>query len=182
MKIYTKVGDAGETRLYGGVKVGKDDLRVDCYGSIDELNAIVGVARSLVLSSDIDSLCERIQSALFVVGAELAALPEQRSKLKLALIGDDDVETLESAIDRFSDELPPLSQFILPGGTRVAAALHQARTVCRRAERKVVSLKQQSEVSGPLLIYLNRLGDLLFVLARLENHRAGIPDVPWIAR
>lgn len=182
MKIYTKVGDAGETRLYGGIRIDKDALRVESYGSVDELNSSIGVARSNGLLPEVDGICETIQSALFALGAELATLTEQRPKLKIAIIGDDDISGLEAAIDRFTEQLPPLTQFVLPGGTRCASALHQARTVCRRAERHVVALKKESDVSAEILIYLNRLGDLLFVLARLENHRAGVPDIPWIPR
>jgi cob(I)alamin adenosyltransferase len=182
MKIYTKTGDSGETRLFGGTKVDKDDLRVDSYGSIDELNSALGLARSSGLSADVDALCATIQSALFVMGAELATLPEHHAKLKLTSIGSADVQALEAAIDRFTEELPPLVQFILPGGSRGAAELHLARTICRRAERRVVALKKQTLLPADLLVYLNRLGDLLFVLARLENQRANVPDVPWIPR
>lgn len=182
MKIYTKAGDSGATRLHGGVRVWKNDLRVESYGSVDELNSVIGVARSIGLSKDVDALFATIQSALFRVGAELSCLPEHRSDLGLTLIGDDDVRSLESAIDRFTDELPPLTQFILPGGARTAAELHRARTTCRHAERQAVALSRQSKVSSTLLVYLNRLGDLLFVLARLENQRAGVPDVPWVTR
>jgi len=182
MKIYTKTGDAGVTSLYGGTKVDKDDLRVDAYGTVDELNAAVGVARALGLCDAADELCSTIQTALFVAGAELACLPENHRKLKLTTINADDVRLLEAAIDRFTEELPTLTQFVLPGGTKGAAGLHQARTICRRAERQVVALKKHSELSAELIIYLNRLGDLLFVMARLENHRAQVPDVPWNPR
>ncbi|HMA97458.1 MAG TPA: cob(I)yrinic acid a,c-diamide adenosyltransferase [Polyangiaceae bacterium] len=182
MKIYTKTGDSGQTRLFGGTVVNKDDLRVDCYGSVDELNAALGVARASGLSVESDALCVNIQSTLFVIGAELATLPENRGKLKLATVGESDVHSLENAIDRLSEELPPLTQFILPGGVLGAAELHRARTICRRAERLIVALHAKSEVSSSILIYLNRLGDLLFVLARHENARAGCPDIPWAAR
>lgn len=182
MKIYTKTGDAGETRLYGGTKVDKDDLRVDTYGTVDELNAVIGVARSFGLDGALDELCATIQSALFVAGAELACLPENRHKLKLAVIEAEDVRGLENAIDRLTETLPPLMQFVLPGGTKGAAALHQARTVCRRAERQIVALKKQSAVSTDLLVYLNRLSDLLFVAARYENSRASVTDVAWNPR
>ena len=182
MKIYTKAGDSGATSLYGGTKVDKDDLRVEAYGTIDELNASLGAARSFGLHGEVDALCAEIQSALFVAGAELACPPEQRKKLRITVIHADDIGALESAIDRFSEELPALTQFVLPGGTCGAAALHQARTICRRAERQVVTLKRQSEVSKDLLIYLNRLSDFLFVAARLENHRAKVLDVPWDPR
>jgi cob(I)alamin adenosyltransferase len=182
MKIYTKTGDTGETRLFGGTKVHKDDLRVEAYGSVDELNAVLGVARALAPSKDVGELLVAVQSQLLVAGAELATLPENRGKLKVAPICPDDALSLEAAIDRFTEELAPLTQFLLPGGTPTAAALHLARTTCRRAERQVVALAKQSEVSKDILIYLNRLGDLLFVLARLENHRQNVPDVLWAPR
>lgn len=182
MKIYTKTGDTGDTRLYGGTKVRKDDLRVECYGSVDELNATLGVARSIGLSVDLDTLCINIQSTLFVVGAELATLPENHGKLQLSTVNAEDVAALEAAIDEFTEELPQLTQFILPGGVAAAAELHRARTVCRRAERLVVALGAVNQVSNSIIIYLNRLGDLLFVMARLENLRSGAPDIPWTAR
>jgi cob(I)alamin adenosyltransferase len=182
MKIYTKTGDGGDTRLYGGTKVRKNDVRVECYGSVDELNAAIGVARSLGLTADVDVLCAAIQSTLFVVGGELATLPEHRTKLRGSTVNTDDVMMLEKSIDAFSEELPALTQFILPGGVLTAAELHRARTICRRAERLIVGLSEVSEISNVIIVYMNRLGDLLFVLARLENARAGTPDVPWAAR
>jgi cob(I)alamin adenosyltransferase len=182
MKIYTKTGDAGDTRLAFGVKVRKSDARVESYGIVDELNAAIGVARATGLSAEADELCMAIQSVLFVVGAELACPPEQTDRLKTVPVGPSDIQTLEASIDRFSAQLPALAQFILPGGAPSAAALHFARTVCRRAERQVVALGDQSPVSGAILVYLNRLGDLLFVLARSENQRAEVADVPWIPR
>lgn len=182
MKIYTKTGDSGDTRLYGGTKVRKNDLRVECYGSVDELNASIGVARSIGLQADVDELCVTIQSTLFVLGGELATLPEHRAKLRGSVVDASDVTMLEKSIDAFSEELPALTQFILPGGVPSAAELHRARTVCRRAERLIVGLSEISEVSNAIIVYLNRLGDLLFVLARLENARADAPDIPWAAR
>lgn len=182
MKIYTKTGDSGDTRLYGGTKVRKNDLRVECYGSVDELNATIGVARSMGLTADVDKLCIAIQSTLFVVGGELATLPEHRAKLRGSTVDADDIATLERSIDAFSEELPALTQFILPGGVPTAAELHRARTICRRAERLIVGLSAISEVSNTIIVYMNRLGDLLFVLARLENVRAGTQDIPWTAR
>lgn len=179
MKIYTKTGDQGDTGLFGGPRVSKDSLRIETFGTVDELNSVLGVARAEGLSADIDLLVGRIQSELFSLGAELAT-PDPAAH-GTALIGPPQVAALEEAIDRFELRLEPLRQFILPGGIRAAAQLHLARTVCRRAERRLVSLARQSaEPIGPeLIVYLNRLGDLLFVLARAENAAAGRPDVVW---
>ncbi len=179
MKIYTKTGDRGETGLFGGPRVRKDSLRIEAYGTIDELNAVVGLARSEPLPAEIDLLLARIQSELFDVGAELATPDPARHSA--AIIGALHIAELETAIDRFETALPPLKQFILPAGTRGAAVLHLARTVCRRAERRVVALANSPEetISGDLIVYLNRLSDLFFVLARAANASAGQPDVPW---
>jgi cob(I)alamin adenosyltransferase len=182
MPIYTKTGDDGDTGLVGGTRVGKDHLRVDCYGTVDELNACLGVALADELSSDVSSLLTEIQTKLFALGSELATPPDQPTNNKTSRIDVRDVESLEQAIDRFSQELPPLKHFILPGGRKTAALLHLARTVCRRAERRVVSLKRESPVSSYVCIYLNRLSDLLFVLARVENHVHGVADIPLARR
>jgi cob(I)alamin adenosyltransferase len=182
MRIYTKTGDTGQTGLVGGTRVGKDDLRVDCYGTVDELNACLGVAVAEGLSSDVATLTGEIQKALFTLGSELATTPENIASLKGLNIDQNDIQTLEAAIDRYTVELPELQNFILPGGRKTAALLHHARTVCRRAERRVVALNRVSPVSAALWIYLNRLGDLLFVLARVENHRNEVTDIPWVPR
>lgn len=177
MKIYTKTGDQGETGLLGGPRVRKDDPRIEAYGTVDELNAVLGVARTGKMPADVDALLMRIQNQLFDLGAELAT-PDP-SKLRGTVIGASHVAEMENAIDDFDAELEPLRQFILPGGTRTAAELHLARTTCRRAERLVVTLAATAPVSTQLVIYLNRLSDLLFVLARAVNKRANYPDVPW---
>jgi cob(I)alamin adenosyltransferase len=177
MKIYTKTGDKGETGLFGGPRVRKDHLRIEAYGSVDELNAVLGVARSETLPAEIDALLAQIQNSLFDLGAELAA-PDP-TKMGVASVGASHVEVLESAIDRYEAGLPPLKTFILPGGARGAAQLHVARTVCRRAERRLISLSAAETISGQLIIYLNRLSDLLFVLAREVNRAGGKSDVPW---
>jgi cob(I)alamin adenosyltransferase len=182
MKIYTKTGDAGETGLFGGARVSKDHARVEAYGAIDELNAILGLCRAEGLSDDVDALVVIIQSQLFDVGGELATVPEKKDKVKVPLVEDADVAALEQAIDRAETELEPLKSFVLPGGTKAASLLHHARTVCRRAERRVVTMHAESEVRSEVLRYLNRLSDLLFTWARLENHRANVPDVPWVGR
>lgn len=177
MRIYTRTGDTGETGLIGGQRVPKDDVRVEAYGTIDELNAALGLARSLIEQEDLNTLLEHIQSQLFDIGAELASPPERAAQF--ASVGEAEVQTLEAAIDRLEAELEPLRQFILPGGTLAAAALHLARTICRRAERRVVTLSRHSTVNGAIIKFLNRLSDLLFVMARVANHRAGVPDVRW---
>jgi cob(I)alamin adenosyltransferase len=179
MTIYTKTGDDGTTGLLGSGRVSKDDLRVEVYGTIDELNAILGLARAQGLDSDADELMAQLQSDLFVVGSALADASVHGPFHNA--VTDDHVTRLEAAIDALEAELKPLVQFILPGGTMPAAQIHVARTVCRRAERLVVRLTHQpgEDVPRPLLVYLNRLSDLLFVLARTLNHRAGVADTLW---
>lgn len=177
MKIYTKTGDDGDTGLFGGPRVRKDHPRIEAYGTVDELNAVLGLVRTQSLPTDVDGLLERVQNELFDLGAELAT-PEP-GKFGMTSIGEPQSSRLETAIDQFEAELEPLKQFILPGGTPAAAYLHLARTVCRRAERMLVSLDHSEEISPGTIVYLNRLSDLLFVAARLVNHRAGTPDVPW---
>ena len=179
MKIYTKTGDSGDTGLFGGPRVSKDAPRIEAYGTVDELNSVLGVARTQGLDDEIDRLLARIQNELFALGAQLAT-PDPAAHQTL-MIGPPQISALETAIDRFELGLEPLKQFILPGGTPGAAQLHLARTVCRRAERRLVSLMRGSAepISGDLVIYLNRLSDLLFVLARAVNHAAGCADVPW---
>lgn len=183
MKIYTRRGDGGETDLFGGPRVGKDDLRVEAYGAVDETNAALGAALAVSPSEDLADLGREIQSRLFDLGGTLATPdPERRRKSAVPEVSTEDVETLESAIDRLESELEPLKRFILPGGTAAAAAFHVARTVCRRAERRCVALHREEPVDEPSLRYLNRLSDLLFVMARVENHRVGVTDVEWAGR
>ncbi|MBO6935847.1 MAG: cob(I)yrinic acid a,c-diamide adenosyltransferase [Deltaproteobacteria bacterium] len=178
MKIYTKTGDGGETGLFGGARVSKADPRVEAYGDVDELNAQIGVARAVGLDADMDELLDTIQAKLFDVGAELAQAPGSKASA-MPHVKEPDVVVLEKAIDTFEQELEPLKTFILPGGCPAAAQLHVGRTVTRRAERRVVALAGQTEVRELIVHYLNRLSDLLFVLARVTNHRAGVADVPW---
>jgi cob(I)alamin adenosyltransferase len=182
MKIYTKTGDDGTTGLYGGGRVRKDHPRVEAYGAVDELNAALGLARAETLPAEVDELLARIQNELFDLGAELAT--PQPALLRLAVVGTREIAALESAIDRFDAHLAPLKNFILPSGSRAAAALHLARTICRRAERRVITLYAgtQENVSPQAVVYLNRLGDLLFVLARVANAAAGCADVEWRKR
>jgi cob(I)alamin adenosyltransferase len=182
MKIYTKTGDDGQTGLFGGERVAKSDARVDAYGSVDETNACLGVARATGLAPDIDATLERIQAELFVLGAELATPASHRERLRLPLLGASEVAALEAEIDRLEAGLSPLTSFVLPAGTAGASALHLARTVCRRAERGVVGVHDAAQLRPELVVYLNRLSDLLFVMARHQNHWAGVADVAWAPR
>ena len=192
MKIYTKTGDSGTTGLFAGPRVPKDHPRIAAYGAVDELNAVLGLfAASLDSHSDwhvsvqevmvpIRVLVEHIQSDLFSIGAELATPdPHQHG---MCLLTEQRVQFLEQCIDALDGELPPLSHFVLPGGTQLSAQLHLARTVCRRAEREVVHLAHQPEAADCelVIIFLNRLSDLLFVAARWVNHRSGVADIQWI--
>jgi len=182
MKIYTRTGDAGDTGLFGGARVGKDDPRVEAYGTVDELNACLGVVRALGASAETDEALLQIQSDLFTLGAELACVPGKEDKLRMNVLGQADIERLEGWIDRSQEPLEPLKNFVLPGGSTSAAELHRARTVCRRAERRTLTAGRTSPIRPEIVIYLNRLSDLLFVLARYENHLAGLSDIPWRAR
>lgn len=175
MKIYTRTGDTGETSLFGGARVRKDDARIEAYGTVDELNSFIGVARASWPSSSLDSQLHAIQSDLFDIGAHLASPGTSR------FAGPETarVSALEQAIDAMESELAPLKTFILPGGSLAAAQFHVARTVCRRAERLVVALRDDDEATKASLTYLNRLSDFLFVAARFANHGQGVPDVPW---
>jgi cob(I)alamin adenosyltransferase len=179
VKIYTKTGDAGETGLFGGPRVRKSDPRVEAYGEVDELNAAVGAARASVEDPEIDRELARIQEHLFCVGAELATPHGAKARSAIPPVEASWAERLEVAIDGWNEQLPALSRFVLPGGTRTAAALHLARAVCRRAERRVVALSAQVEVDAAVLVYLNRLSDFLFVAARLANHRAKKEEPLW---
>jgi len=182
MKIYTRTGDAGETALFGGGRIPKDHPRVAAYGTVDELNACVGVALAAIADAKIRERLSRIQHDLFALGSLLAVAPptEGRPRPKgLPAMPLERVPEMERWMDEADEELPPLRAFILPGGAPGAAALHLARTVCRRAERAVVHLAALEEVEAGVVVYLNRLSDLLFTLARLENRRAGMSDVEW---
>lgn len=181
MRIYTRTGDTGETGLFGGGRVAKDHPRVAAYGDVDELNSALGMARAEAPSELFDSELEAIQRDLFSIGGHLATPdPEKvRAALAKASLSSGRVEDFERGIDSADAELPALRAFILPAGTSKGAALHFARTVCRRAERSVVALAREQEVPELFLVYLNRLSDYLFVLARLANHRGGRGDVTW---
>ena len=179
MKIYTRTGDDGTTGLFGGGRVAKASARVEAYGTVDEANATIGVARAEGLPGAVDDVLRAVQDDLFTLGAELACVPGKEPNLKLTLLSAEDGTRLEAAIDAAEAGLPALTAFVLPGGSRGAAALHVARTVTRRAERAVLAAHEESAIRAELVVYLNRLSDLLFVLARRVNHEAGVADVPW---
>ncbi len=181
MRIYTRTGDAGDTALFGGGRVSKDHPRVDAYGSVDELNSVVGWTLTLVEDAATRQRLGRVQHDLFALGSSLATPPPEgaRRRPDTPALPLERIDAMEGWMDEADAELPPLKAFVLPGGSPGAAALHVARTVCRRAERAVVALAAAAPVEDGVLRYLNRLSDLLFVLARLENHRAGRPDVLW---
>jgi len=179
VKIYTRSGDAGETGLFDGTRVPKSDPRVAAYGDVDEVGAWLGMARAAAIDERLAAMLERIQRDLFGLGARLAD-PAHRiaERVTKATVSAEDVQRLENWIDALEGELPPLRRFILAGGSPAGAALHVARTICRRAERSIVSLGPGA-VEPELLTYVNRLSDLLFVMARAANHRAGSPEVEW---
>ena len=181
VKIYTKTGDDGTTGLFGGGRVKKASTRVAAYGTVDELNACIGVARAAKLDPFADGVLAQVQVDLFTLGAELACVPGKEDRLGMRLIDDDDAHRLERAIDDAEKVLTPLKTFVLPGGSPQASALHLARTVCRRAERAVLSI-DDTPARNEIVIYLNRLSDLLFTLARHANLKAGVEDVPWTPR
>lgn len=187
MKVYTKTGDAGTTGLFGGPRVAKNDSRIEAYGTVDELNAVVGEIRAELARSDagsagdrLDALLDRIQHELFVLGADLATPAD--ASAAVSRVDSEHVERLEQAIDAFDEDLPELKNFILPGGSVAAARLHVARTVCRRAERLTVAASAGHDVNDVVVIYLNRLSDLFFTAARWINVQLGIPDPVWKTR
>ena len=180
MKIYTKTGDKGETGLIGGARVLKSALRVETYGEVDELNAVLGCVRAKLADKTISETLLGIQRDLFAIGAQLAD-PRGRveRKAEKAGVSEERVRELEGIIDRYEAMLPTLRSFILPGGTESGALLHLARAVCRRAERKMVALSQETPLSPILIVYINRLSDLLFTLARAVNREAEVEEIPW---
>jgi cob(I)alamin adenosyltransferase len=178
MKLYTRTGDEGQTSLFGGTRVSKTDSRIEACGDVDELNAWLGLVRAADLDPDIDAALDGIQRDLFAVGAAVADPAGRRpGQADRAGVGPDDVLRLEGLIDRYNGEPPPLTRFILPGGAREGAALHVARAVCRRAERRIVAL--QPAPDAEVLRYVNRLSDLLFAMARAANHRTGRAESQW---
>lgn len=181
MSIYTKTGDTGDTALFGGGRVGKEDVRVDAYGQVDELNATLGLARSFGLGA-MDALAGSLQEQLFTLGAVLATPQGSKAEAHVPKMDPAWASDMERAIDAFDLELKPLTTFIVPGGTQAASALHLARTVCRRAERRVVPLVRAGKVGTDVIAFLNRLSDLLFTMARVANLRAGVQDTPWLPK
>jgi cob(I)alamin adenosyltransferase len=171
-RVYTRAGDKGQTSLVGGQRVSKADVRVEAYGEIDELNSVIGLARAYLEDAEVDQVLALIQNDLFTVGADLAS----PIKVEVPRVGESLVKRLEAKSDHFLAELKPLEEFILPGGSQSGAALHLARAVCRRAERRAVALSEKEEINAEVIAYLNRLSDLLFILARVVNQRAGAPE------
>ncbi len=180
MKIYTKTGDDGTTSLFGGQRVLKSDLRIECYGTVDELNSQLGVVQSFGTDSELAAMILRIQHLLFTLGADLATPPDATTRIER--ISGQEVLELEHWIDSLDARLPSLKSFILPGGAVTASGLHVARTICRRAERILILARETEDISDETLRFLNRLSDLLFVMARAENQSKGIDDVKWIPR
>lgn len=178
MKIYTKTGDGGDTALFGGRRIAKDDIRIEAYGTVDELNAFLGMVVWHCTISDLKERLQRVQGELFVLGADLAT-PLDAKTSYISRLGIDPIRQLEAEIDEWDEILPPLASFILPGGSQPGAELHIARTVCRRAERRAVGLAQTEDINKNVVVYLNRLSDWIFTLARLVNHRQNIPETPW---
>jgi cob(I)alamin adenosyltransferase len=179
-KIYTKTGDGGKTSLIGGTKVLKSDLRIEAYGGVDELNSYIGLCRDLLADEAAEKILKEIQDRLFTIGSSLACDPEKEPKMKIPDLKEEDVTLLEKEIDRMNDNLPEMKNFILPGGHPTVSHLHIARCVCRRVERACVRLEDQS--GQPIIKYLNRLSDYLFVLARFTGHQLNIPENTWRAR
>ena len=178
MKIYTKTGDTGDTSLFGGKRVPKSTLRIDAYGTVDELNAQLGVIRALKPVAEVDNLLEIIQNQLFILGADLA-VPFDTAPENLKRIQQNEIHSLEETIDRMDAQLEPLKSFILPGGSLTSAQMHVARNICRRAERLVDALGRKEEIGKFPLMYLNRLADLLFVAARYVNKLEGMEETKW---
>jgi cob(I)alamin adenosyltransferase len=181
-KVYTRTGDDGTTALGGGQRLPKDDLRIRAYGTVDELNAVLGTARAVTLSERVEVQLARIQNELFHLGSDLCVREEDKQSLPVPTIEERHVEALEQLMDELSEELEPLQNFVLPAGCAGSAQLHVARTVCRRAERELVSLAARERVGASTIRYLNRLSDALFVMARWENAAQGVPDVLWDSR
>lgn len=179
-KIYTKTGDKGETGLVGGSRVPKYHLRIESYGTIDELNAVLGLLSSHIKEEELKAVFQKIQSYLFTIGSHLAA--DEKNKMTLPSLSDKETQTLEHWIDKAEETLPALKNFILPGGEVSASYAHLARTVCRRAERRIVELSSTCEVDKSIVIYINRLSDFLFVVARKLNQDKGVEDVKWVVR
>lgn len=180
MKIYTKSGDQGQTGLFGGKRLDKDDIRIEAYGTVDELNAFIGLLNASYNEATQNYLLTEVQKRLFTIGSNLASDPDK--KMITPDIHDEDIVTLENAMDAMDQLLEPLKNFILPGGDMAIAYAHVCRTICRRAERRTISLSKLSQVEPKIIVYLNRLSDYFFVLARYIAHSKNIDEIPWIAR
>jgi cob(I)alamin adenosyltransferase len=183
MKIYTKTGDAGKTSLIGGTKVLKSDLRIEAYGTVDELNSYIGVVSDHCTDEQAKNILKEIQDRLFTIGSELACDPQKNAKVPIPDLHESDIELLEKEMDKMDSELPVMKNFILPGGMKVVSFMHVARCVCRRAERRCVDLKEHDGALEPLIIkYLNRLSDYLFMLSRYTGMKNNAPEIIWKAR
>jgi len=183
MKIYTKTGDKGTTSLIGGTKVSKAHLRIEAYGTVDELNSYIGLCKDLLIDTGSKILLQEVQDRLFTIGAALACDPEKETKLKIPDLKEQDITLLEQEIDKMSEQLPPMKSFILPGGHPTISHLHIGRCICRRAERCCVRLEEEQNEVEPIIIkYLNRLSDYLFVLARYTTHQLNAEEIPWKPR
>lgn len=181
-KIYTKTGDNGYTSLIGGTKVSKADLRIEAYGTIDELNSYVGLCIDFLTDNDTKAALQEVQDRLFTIGAALACGPEKETKMAIPDLHESDCEFLEKEIDKMDAVLPAMKSFLLPGGNVAVSHLHVARCICRRAERCCIRLQQNENVEPMIIKYLNRLSDYLFVLARYVAHQLNVPEKPWRAR
>jgi cob(I)alamin adenosyltransferase len=181
-KVYTRTGDDGRTGLGGGQRVPKDSPRIEAYGTVDELNSAIGVALAAGLLPELAERLRAIQNELFHLGSDLCILEEDKARMPVPRVEDRHATALETLMDALTEQLPPLENFVLPGGAPGAAALHVARTVCRRAERRVIALSRLEPVGPHTIVYLNRLSDALFVMARYENAKRGVPDVLWDSR
>ena len=182
-KIYTKTGDKGSTSLIGGVRVLKSHIRIESYGTVDELNSYLGMVNDLAANEKVSEWLREIQDRLFTIGSELATAPDKEVKMKLPDLHDTDILWLEQRIDEMNEVLPEMRSFILPGGNLAASSCHVARCVCRRVERICVAMQEQNEhIPGLVIPYINRLSDLLFVLARYIGHINGAAELPWRAR
>jgi cob(I)alamin adenosyltransferase len=183
MKIYTKTGDAGNTSLIGGTKVSKSHVRIEAYGTVDELNSYIGLCKDLLADKNSNSTLQEIQDRLFTIGSALACDPEKETKMKIPDLKEEDITLLENEIDKMNDALPPMKSFILPGGHPTVSHLHVARCICRRAERCCVRLQiEKNEIEPIIPKYLNRLSDYLFILARYSGHILKIAELPWKPR
>lgn len=182
-KIYTKTGDKGKTSLIGGTKVSKSHLRIDAYGTVDELNSYIGLVSDYLTDNTVISLLREIQDRLFTIGSSLACDPERETKMRIPDLREADVQLLETSIDKMNETLPEMKSFIIPGGHVAVSTCHIARCVCRRAERLCVGLQEQDQFIEPLVLqYINRLSDYLFVLARWIGHEQKVPEIPWKPR